>query len=131
MEEKKPKKIKNPIEITSSPDSMQTEMSTVIPYIKPVKIPKISDIRVKAFLTLLDKANVKKDKNNYRQLFQFWVGFSEVDIIKQYHTDVNWSLLDSIFSGKYNYIINNHSSGVDKKTLLTIMNIFNEIKYII
>ena len=131
MEEKKPKKIKNPIEITSSSDSMQTEMSTVIPYIKPVKIPKISDIRVKAFLTLLDKANVKKDKDNYRQLFQFWAEFYEVDIIKQYHTDINWSLLDSIFSGKYNYIINNYSSGVDKKTLPTIMNIFNEIKYII
>ena len=131
MEEKKPKKIKNPIKITSSSDSMQTEMSTVIPYIKPVKIPKISDVRVKAFLTLLDKANVKKDKDNYRQLFQFWTEFSEVDIIKQYHTDINWSLLDSIFSGKYNYIINNYSSGVDKKTLPTIMDIFNEIKYII
>ena len=131
MEEKKPKKIKIPVEVTPSSDSMQTEMSTVIPYIKPVKIPKISDIRVKAFLTLLDKANVKKDKDNYRQLFQFWAEFYEVDIIKQYHTDINWSLLDSIFSGKYNYIINNYSSGVDKKTLPTIMNIFNEIKYII
>jgi hypothetical protein len=131
MEEKKPKKIKNSVDIILSPDPIQIEISAEIPDVKPVKIPKISDIRVKAFLTLLDKANVKKDKDNYRQLFQFWTEFYEIDIIKQYHTDVNWSLLDSIFSGKYNYIINNYSSGVDKKTLPTIMNIFNEIKYII
>lgn len=74
--------------------------------------------KTKKFKELLELTNLKPEKKNYRQLFDFYSGVNDIEFLKPY------------FNGNYQYIINNYFSGVDINTLPKIMEILNSIEYI-
>lgn len=96
----------------------------------PTKKPKNTEIpqsessisldyeRTKKFKELLELTNLKPEKKNYRQFFDFYSDVNNIEDLKPY------------FSGNYQYIINNYFSGVDINTLPKIMKTLNNIEYI-
>jgi hypothetical protein len=101
MEEKTPNKK------SKTTETPQSEPSVSLDYEK-----------TKTFKELLELVNLKPEKKNYRQLFDFYSNINNIEDLKQY------------FGGNYQYIINNYFSGIDINTLPKIMKLLNNIEYI-